>query len=71
MPKYEVSAMFTGTKFLGVFEAETEEAAISKALDSDQNHASLCHQCASEVELDDTCAHEGVASLVDDDNVVN
>lgn len=49
MPKYRVSASVTGSKFLGVFEADSPEEAEKKAVDKN-GHVSLCHQCASECE---------------------
>lgn len=67
MPKFAVTALFTASKYLGVFEAATEQDAIDMALNSNENHASLCHQCSDELELDDTSAQEGVAHLEDDD----
>lgn len=63
MPKFSVYGTFTATKYLGDFEADTQEQAIELALDSDTNHASLCHQCAREIDMDDYCAHEATAEL--------
>lgn len=56
MPKYRVYGIFTATKFLGEFDADSEEAAEDMAADCDKNHASLCHQCTSDIELDDIMA---------------
>lgn len=67
MPKYSVCVLFTGSKYVGDFEAATEAEAIEMGLNSEENNASLCHQCSGEIELDDHCAHEGVASLIEDE----
>jgi hypothetical protein len=48
--KYSVHASVAGSKYLGVFEAENEEAAIELALRSDAAYIALCHQCAGECE---------------------
>lgn len=54
MPKYRVYGVVTGTKYLGVFEADTQEEAEQMALESNENHVSICHQCAGSFDLDDT-----------------
>lgn len=64
MPKFRVTGLFTGSKFLGEFEAATEEEAIRLALCSDENHASLCHQCTRELELDEYSAQDAVADPI-------
>lgn len=56
MPKFNVYGVFTVTKFIGEFEAETQEAAEALAENSDNNHFSMCHQCSSEADLDDVIA---------------
>ena len=61
MPKYTVYGIFTATKCFGEFEAENEEAAIEMASCSEENHASLCHQCSREIELDGTSASSFIA----------
>ncbi|WP_371378853.1 hypothetical protein [Sporomusa aerivorans] len=50
MAKFEVSAVFTASRYLGEIEAATEEEAEEKALEmfEEQLYASLCHQCAGE-----------------------
>jgi hypothetical protein len=47
---WRVHGTVTGSKYLGEFEAETEEEAIEKALDSDAAYISLCHQCSGNCE---------------------
>lgn len=51
--KFRVYGLVTGTKFLGVFEANTPEEAKEMAAISEENFITLCHQCSREVELDD------------------
>lgn len=64
MPKYSVTGVVTGSKHLGVFEAASEEEAISMAFDSDEaGCVSLCHQCDGECE--DPHIHTAVASKVE------
>jgi hypothetical protein len=48
MPRWNVYGAVTGSKYLGQFEADTEEEAIAKAEDSDQTYVSLCHQCSDQ-----------------------
>lgn len=48
--RWSVSAVVTGSKFLGVFEAGTKKEAISAALHSDSAHVSLCRQCTDQCE---------------------
>lgn len=48
--KFVVYGAVVGSKFLGVFEAETEEAAVEKALESDECFVSFCHQCSDNCE---------------------
>ena len=50
MPLYQVTATVVGSKYLGEFEAETEEAAKEMALASDAVFISLCHQCSDQCE---------------------
>jgi hypothetical protein len=57
--KFNVYGVVTGTKFLGVFEANTKEEAIQMA--SPEASACLCHQCDSEcqdAEIHDIIAEE-------------
>jgi len=61
MPKYRVYGVVTGSKFLGVYEAASEEEAVEQALEGDKNYTSLCHQCADEIELDDYSCSRGYA----------
>jgi hypothetical protein len=59
--KYRVYGTFTGTKYLGEFDAESADEAIKSALDSDQNSISLCHQCSHSVSLDENFCGDGFA----------
>jgi hypothetical protein len=62
--KWRVYGAVFGTKYLGVFEAQTKEEAIEKALKSGEAHVSLCHQCAGEMsdpEIQSADAEEDVA----------
>jgi hypothetical protein len=48
MPKYSVYAEVYGSKYIGDFEAEDEEAAM-KLAEKEASNPSLCHQCSGEV----------------------
>ena len=48
MPKWDAYGTVTGTKYLGQFEAETEEEAIAQAENSEQTYVSLCHHCSDQ-----------------------
>lgn len=61
MPKFAVYGIATGSKYLGTFEAETREEAEDMAANSEANSICLCHQCASEIELDDFSFQEFTA----------
>ena len=50
MNKFAVYGKVVGSKFLGVFEAETAEQAEEMALNSDAAYVSICHQCSSQIE---------------------
>lgn len=50
MPKFRVVGKVSASKYLGEFEAETEEEAIELALNSDEACICLCHQCSPEAE---------------------
>ncbi len=65
MKKYRVYGIFTGTKFLGVYEAASVEEAQVRGLNSTENHVSICHQCSSNLELDDYSCHD--ATVEEDD----
>lgn len=59
MPKYRVSAAVVGSKYIGEFEAGSEEEAIDKAMSSDAAYVSVCHQCSRDIsdpELENFCA---------------
>lgn len=66
MPKFRVYGIVPATKYLGIFEAETPEAAKELALNSDANDVSICHYCADSFDLDDCSCHEAVAELEDE-----
>ncbi len=53
MSKFAIWAMYTASKSLGEFEAETEDEAISLAEKGGDSFATLCHQCADELDLGD------------------
>lgn len=50
MPKYHCYAEVTGSKYLGVVEAESESEAIENALELGSSYVSLCHECTRECE---------------------
>lgn len=54
--KYSVYGIFTGSKFLGCFEASSAEEAEELAAASEENSVCLCHKCSSEIELDEMSA---------------
>jgi len=49
MPRFTVHATVVGGKYLGEYEADSEEQAIEMALE-ENGHVSLCHQCSGECE---------------------
>jgi hypothetical protein len=61
MPTYRITGLFSGTKVIGEFKARSAKAAIAKALESEENHITLCHQCNDELELDDIQCQEAIA----------
>lgn len=58
--KYHVTGVVTGSKYLGLFEANSEEEAIELAMESEAAHVSLCNQCSDECE--DGQIEEAIAS---------
>ena len=64
MPIYRVTAAVHASKYLGEFDASTEEEAIEMALNSDAASVSLCHACSHQCE-DPECV-EGYAELVNE-----
>ncbi|MEJ6529603.1 hypothetical protein [Exiguobacterium sp. USCH10] len=48
MPKYMIHATVVASKYIGEYEAETEERAIEMAWKD--AHVSICHQCSGEVD---------------------
>jgi hypothetical protein len=63
MPLYRVVGTVTASKYLGEFEADSEEEAIEMALNSEEAYVSMCHQCSSNCE--DPEIHEASAQLVE------
>lgn len=61
--KWSVNGVVQGAKHLGIFEADTKEAAVEMALDKNGGPISLCHQCSSECE--DGSVEEAVAEPVE------
>lgn len=53
MPKYRVYALYTASKFLGEFEANSKEEAVNKGEEKGDTWVSLCHQCSDEIEVND------------------
>ena len=53
MPKYHVYGVMTATKYFGEIETDSQNEAVEIAENSDDNYASLCHQCSREIDLDD------------------
>jgi len=47
--KYKVYARITGGKYLGEYEAATEDEAIEKAI-KEAGSVSLCHQCSRQID---------------------
>lgn len=64
MPRYRVRGTVIGTKYLGEFEANSEEEAVELALNSEEACVSLCHQCSGDCE--DPEIHEANAELIDE-----
>lgn len=48
MPKFDIYVPAVGTRYIGVYEAETAEAAIDLALAECKDGIHLCHACAKE-----------------------
>jgi len=55
MTKYHLTGHVSGSKHLGVYEANSPEEALQKALDDERVDCSVCHQCSSEVEDPGIC----------------
>lgn len=56
MKKYRVYGIVTGSKYLGIIEAENEDDAKEKGFNLDGVYVSVCHQCSNEI--DDPDIHE-------------
>lgn len=65
MPRYRVVGTVIGSKYLGEFEADTPEEAVEKALDSEECHVSVCHQCSDDIS--DPEIDEAFAELIEDE----
>lgn len=50
MPTYRANATVTGSKYLGEFEAASEDEARTMAEESEAAWVGLCHQCSSQCE---------------------
>lgn len=48
--KYSVYGVVKGSKYLGEFEADSEEEAVKKALNSEAAYINLCWQCSDNCE---------------------
>ena len=59
MKRWSVIGHVSGGKYLGDFEAETEEAAIELALESEAATVHLCHVCCNQCE--DPTIEDGTA----------
>jgi hypothetical protein len=66
MKRYVVYGVFTATKIIGEFEANSTEEAEDMAADSENNFAILCHQCANDIEMDDNCASKFIVEPIQD-----
>lgn len=51
--KYSVYGIMTASKFVGEYEANSEEEAKEKAQETGDCHVSLCWQCSHEVDVGD------------------
>ena len=53
MPKYRVTVSTNAQWEVGTYKADSEEDAIDKSGDDNNSgwHQSLCHQCASKIDL--------------------
>jgi len=56
--KWNVTGTVTGSKYLGVFEAETKEEAEALALESESALVAICNYCNSE------CSDPSIESAV-------
>ena len=50
MTKYNVTGVVSGSKHIGVFEANSKEEAEKMAYESEEIYVSLCYACSSECE---------------------
>lgn len=52
MKKYAVYEKMYASRFIGMFEAESKDEAISKAEKEDEGFGGLCWQCAGQVDVE-------------------
>lgn len=64
MPKFAVTGVVTGSKYLGEFEADSPEAAVALALNSEEARVDMCHSCADQCE--DAEVNDAIASLIEE-----
>ena len=50
MARFSVVGAVQGSKWLGIFEADTADKAIQLALESSEAWVGLCHRCSAECE---------------------
>lgn len=67
MPLFSCSGRVVGSKYLGIFRAETKEDAEEKALTSNGASVNLCHECSTECE--DAEVDEVFAEPIDESDV--
>jgi hypothetical protein len=64
--KYRVYGIVKGGKYLGEFEANSQEEAVEMGLNSDEAQVYLCHQCSGDCE--DPMIEEAYAELDEPNN---
>ena len=58
MKTYRVYGIWTASKVIGEFEADSEDEAIAMAEDSEEAYASLCWHCSRELDLGDSAPYK-------------
>lgn len=53
MKKWLIYATYSASKFIGEYEAETEEEARAKAEEDAPPNVCLCHHCSGEIDIGD------------------
>jgi len=66
MKTYRVHGLVKGGKYLGEYEANSKEEAIEMALNSNEAHVSMCHQCSDQCE--DPMIEEAFAETDDEED---